>query len=148
MRGADGRHLPVIGEGTLAEVLGVLAQVPELAHGRPAAHYRQRLDGRRALLLVARQADRPVGFKAGYALQAGIFYSWIGGVVPSARGQGIAQALMEAQQQWALAQGFSTIEVKSSAQFPAMLALLARNGYRLLGEEAGKLRFGKALHAG
>lgn len=135
----------MITEGTLAEALGVLARVPELAQGRPAETYAQRLQGRQALVLVAHQEGQPVGFKIGYALQADLFYSWIGGVVPAWRGRGIAQALMDAQQRWADAQGFAAIEVKSSARFPAMLALLERNGYRRLGEDAGKLRFGKPL---
>ncbi|KAF1016358.1 MAG: Acetyltransferase YpeA [Stenotrophomonas maltophilia] len=137
----------MIAEASLDDVLAVLSRVPELAQGRTRETYAQRLHGRPALLLVALAAGEAVGFKVGYALDAQVFYSWIGGVVPGQRGRGIAQALLEAQQQWARAQGFACIEVKSSARFPSMLALLERNGYRRLDEEGGKLRFGKVLAA-
>lgn len=137
----------MIAEASLDEILAVLSRVPELAQDRTRDTYAQRLHGRRALLLVAREAGQAVGFKVGHALDAQVFYSWIGGVLPEQRRRGIAQALLEAQQQWATAQGFARIEVRSSARFPSMLALLERNGYRRLGEDAGKLRFGKALAA-
>ena len=87
--------------------------------------------GERFLALVYCRDGEDVGFKLGYAREPGEFYSWLGGVLPGQRGQGVAQALLEAQEAWARAQGFAVLRVRSRNGFPAMLRLLIRNGYLL-----------------
>lgn len=47
------------------------------------------------LMLMASLQDTPVGFKIGYEQQPGVFYSAKGGVLPEARRQGIARALLQ-----------------------------------------------------
>ncbi|WP_416057256.1 GNAT family N-acetyltransferase [Stenotrophomonas maltophilia] len=131
--------------GSLDEALQVLQGVDELGQGRTHATYSARLAGRRHLVLVAEQGGELVGFKVGYALDRRRFYSWVGGIHPAHRRQGIAQALLDTQQRWASAQGYGCIEVKTSQAFPQMVALLERNSYQRLGEVEGKLLYRRAL---
>ncbi|TON38836.1 GNAT family N-acetyltransferase, partial [Vibrio parahaemolyticus] len=89
----------------------------------------QRLGDKNSLILVAEKNGAIVGFKIGYELDEDTFYSWFGGVAPQARNEGVAQMLLEAQEEWVAEQGYKTLKVKSRNQFPAMLRLLLRNGY-------------------
>ena len=137
----------LVRNGTLDEALQVLQDVDELAQDRARASYQSRLDGRRHLVLVAEQGNRLVGFKVGYELDPELFYSWIGGIHPGHRRQGIAQALLQTQHRWAASEGYRRIQVKTSMAFPQMRALLQRNGYQLLAEQAGRLLYQVVLAA-
>lgn len=112
----------------LERLHAVYERLPEFPGVEPLASLRQRV-GERYLALVYSDGGEDLGFKLGYAVDEGEFYSWLGGVVPQARGRGLAQSLLEAQEAWAREQGFHTIRVKSRNRFPAMLRLLVRNGY-------------------
>lgn len=57
-------------------------------------HVINRFDHSDLLMLVAEIDSQPVGFKVGYQLRAGTFYSAKGGVVDSARRKGVARALL------------------------------------------------------
>ncbi|EHR1106997.1 GNAT family N-acetyltransferase [Vibrio parahaemolyticus] len=119
----------LIREGTLEEALQVVTRVKEFANGETLDSMSQRLGDKNSLILVAEKNDAIVGFKIGYELNEDTFYSWFGGVAPQARNEGVAQMLLEAQEEWVAEQGYKTLKVKSRNQFPAMLRLLLRNGY-------------------
>ena len=144
----------MIREATIDEAVAVLAKISEFAKPADHAAVALRLDGRRALVLVAEQEGELVGVKIGYALSEQVFYSWLGGVAPRGRGRGVAQALLEAQEEWAREQGYSAIRVKSRNRFPAMLRLLLRNGYLIedMDKKEGvldyRLHFSKQLVSG
>lgn len=125
----------------------MLAQVPELDQGASDAACQQRLSGRQSLILVAAWQEQLVGFKVGYALGPQDFYSWLGGVVPGFRKRRLAASLLQAQEQWAVHNGYRRIQVKSHNRFPAMLQLLAAQGYRQCAPAAadGKLLLRKVL---
>ena len=53
-----------------------------------------------------------------------IFYSWIGGTRAEWRGQGRYRALTEQQEEWAHAQGYHELVVKTKNKFYAMRATL------------------------
>jgi predicted GNAT superfamily acetyltransferase len=100
--------------------------------------------GEDSILLVAEVAEaevaedrRTVGFKLGYPLSANTFYSWIGGVSPAYRGQGIARTLLEMQEALVRKQGYSVIRVKSMNRFPGMLHLLISAHYQVVDVEKG-----------
>lgn len=61
-------------------------------------------------LFFAEQAGKRVGFKAGYATAYDRYYSWLGGVSPSVRRQGIARTLMQHQHDWLVQSRFNQVE--------------------------------------
>ena len=136
---------------TPAEIHVLYAGLPEFAALHGERDIQARLAGRVSHLLIALCDGVPAGFKIGYALDDTVFYSWLGGVLPPFRRQGIAQFLLQAQQAWALNQGYHRIEVKTRNSFPAMLMMLIKNGYQLIELEKAesvadnRLRLAKVL---
>ncbi len=118
-----------IREGTLAEVVGVVAEIEEFIVKESEQSLFKRLEGKRHLILVAEQQGQILGFKIGYELDSDIFYSWFGGVSPEARNMGLAQKMLDEQENWVRNKGYQEVKVKSRNQFPAMLRLLLRNNY-------------------
>lgn len=118
-----------IREGTLEEVVRIVVSVNEFARGETLEPMIERLEDKKSLILVAEKAGLLLGFNIGYELDDDTFFSWLGGVVPEARNKGIAQMLLEAQEEWAYEQSYNTLKVTSRNHFPAMLRLLLRNDY-------------------
>ncbi|MFB9214032.1 GNAT family N-acetyltransferase [Vibrio sinaloensis] len=117
-------------EGTLAECVQVVEQIKEFSHKETVESLAARLEGKpRFLIQVAQEGENLLGFKIGYQLDNDTFYSWFGGVSSLARNKGVAQSLLEIQEQWVRQHGYKWLKVKSRNQFPAMLRLLIRNGY-------------------
>lgn len=135
-----------IREGSLREVVQVVAKIDEFARAEDEQSLQARLGTQPRLVLVAEHNRELLGFKIGYALDDDIFYSWLGGVAPEARGQGIAQRLLDAQESWVRAEGFKRIKVKSRNQFPAMLRLLIKNGYLIDGYEKKQPELESRIH--
>lgn len=115
--------------GTLAEAVQVVQEIGEFIRKETVETLAQRLAGKRDLILIAEEDGQLLGFKIGYELDSETFYSWFGGVSSLARNRGVAQQLLDAQEQWVAEQGYGKLTVKSRNQFPAMLRLLLRNGY-------------------
>tara|TARA_Y100001956_G_scaffold25720_1_gene25483 strand:- start:218 stop:655 length:438 start_codon:yes stop_codon:yes gene_type:complete len=117
-------------QGTLEECVQVVAQIDEFAHKETVESLSARLEGKlRWFIQVAQEEDKLLGFKIGYQLDDETFYSWFGGVSPLARNKGVAQSLLEQQEEWVQQQGYKYLRVKSRNQFPSMLRLLIKNGY-------------------
>lgn len=91
----------------------------------PVLHLAQRSDG------------TPLGFKLGYRRGPALLYSWLGGVIPAARGQGVAARLMQAQHQWACAKGYAEVETRTRASNSAMIIVNLKTGFQIAGVEAG-----------
>lgn len=90
------------------------------------------------LALVAYDGDDPVAFKVGYRQDPDTFYSWLGGVLPDHRRQGIALALMHHQHAWAKAQGYRFMQTKTLNRWREMLILNIRNGFVITGSYVSK----------
>ena len=141
----------LIREGTFEEVLQVVTSVTEFTNTETVESLAERIGDKKYLLLIAEKAGAILGFKIGYELDNSTFYSWLGGVVAGARNEGVAQTLLEAQEEWVSEQGYKTLKVKSRNQFPAMLRLLLRNDYLIenIDEKANiresRIHFIKAL---
>ncbi|MGR5065919.1 N-acetyltransferase family protein [Photobacterium sp. DNB22_13_2] len=120
-----------IREASIEEAVTVLATITEFARPATEDELKQRLRVHRALILVAEIEGELVGVKIGYQLSEDCFYSWLGGVAPAGRRNGVAQGLLEAQEAWVLAQGYQALRVKSRNRFPGMLCLLLKNGYKI-----------------
>lgn len=96
---------------------------------------RRWVSGRRPLLLVAfdTRERRVVGYKFGYEDRPGRFNSWIGGVHPRYRGQGLGRALMERQHELVARAGFRTIRTVTLNRHRAMLLLNLTSGFDIIG---------------
>lgn len=77
--------------------------------------------------------SRLIGFKAGYASAQNRYYSWLGGVVPDFRHQGLASELMIAQHEWLEASSFTSIETHVATNNKAMMDLNLKYGYLSIG---------------
>jgi predicted GNAT superfamily acetyltransferase len=83
-------------------------------------------------LFVAR-AGELIAFKLGYAVGRTRYYTWLGGVHPKWRRQGVASTLMDQQHGWLRAQGYGLVETASDPTNVAMLSLNLRAGFRITG---------------
>ncbi len=119
----------IIREGSLSEVVQVVAEIEEFIVKENELSLSKRLEGKRHLILVAEQQEQILGFKIGYELDSDTFYSWFGGVSPKARNMGLAQKMLDEQERWVISNEYQQLKVKSRNQFPAMLRLLLRNKY-------------------
>lgn len=124
-----------IRSGTIQQALAIHQQIPEFDRPLSEAKLLDRLENIESLVLMAYSTDQAVGYKLGYAINEQEFYSWLGGVIPSARKQGVANKLRQAQERWAQKKGYQSISVKSMNQYPAMLQMLISNGYQISGYE-------------
>lgn len=87
------------------------------------------------MLLLAWDGDDCLGFKAGYRRNESTFYSWLGGVLPEARGQGVARRLMLAQHEWVAAQGYRYVTTETYNRYREMLLLNIRMGFDVVGTQ-------------
>lgn len=124
----------------------VESAIPEFEQSHSAEDFRERLEGRPFLALLACDKETIVGYKIGYAETRERFYSWVGGVHPDYRGQGLAREMMRYQEDWCRAHGYHSIGVKSENRFQPMLIFLLREGYDIETLSArGQIGFRKML---
>jgi GNAT superfamily N-acetyltransferase len=104
-------------------------------------HIERELRGRRGLciLFAVRAAQAagasPIvcGYKVGYEMTAQIFFSYLGGVRPEYRGQGIASRLMAEQHRTAREWGYSIVRTHTHNEFRSMLLLNIKSGFDVTG---------------
>jgi GNAT superfamily N-acetyltransferase len=86
-------------------------------------------------LWLAIEGGEWAGFKLGYRRGDALFYSWLGGVHPRLRGQGVASELMERQHAHAAALGYRFAETRTRAANNPMILLNLRHGFHVAGFE-------------
>lgn len=122
-----------IREGSIWEAAQFAAAIPEFPEITPLAEFERRLTNVPHLLLFAEQNGQVVGFKVGYAgMGYNTFYSWLGGVLPQYRRNGIARLLADCQEEWAAAHGYDRIVFKTRNRFNAMLLFGLKNGFSII----------------
>ncbi|WP_252189218.1 GNAT family N-acetyltransferase [Rossellomorea vietnamensis] len=84
------------------------------------------------LIDVAMEDSRVIGYKIGYELDPDTFYSWLGGVDPDYRKQGIAAELMKRQHQTLKELGFMVVQTKTMNKWRSMLILNIKNGFDVI----------------
>jgi len=84
-------------------------------------------------IFVAAAGERLVGFKAGYAATENRYYSWLGGVDPDWRGQGLASELMTRQHEWLRGTNYALVETHVRQDNDVMVALNLKHGLRITG---------------
>lgn len=86
-------------------------------------------------LWLATERGEWAGFKLGYRRGAALLYSWLGGVHPRLRGQGVASALMVRQHAHAASMGYRFVETRTRAANNPMILLNLRHGFHIAGFE-------------
>lgn len=76
-----------------------------------------------------------LGFKLGYARSSDVFYSWLGGIHPSIRRQGVGRQLMQLQHSWARERGYAFVETRTRTSNNAMIILNLQSGFHIVGYE-------------
>ena len=77
--------------------------------------------------------DGLLGFKLGYERGQGTFYSWLGGIHPSIRRQGVGSRLMQLQHDWARERGYRFVETRARTANNAMIILNLQSGFQIVG---------------
>jgi GNAT superfamily N-acetyltransferase len=116
------------------ELLSTSLETPA-AELEPDLRYQQQRQPVQAWLAYAN--DRLVGCKLGYERKPGHYYSWLGGVHPEFRGQGIAAELMQQQHAWCRVQGYRAVRTHTYNRWRAMLLLNLRHGFDIIGTMQG-----------
>ena len=111
-----------------------MQQLPEFDTPYDEAKILEKINNKPYLNLIAFIDNLPAGFKLGYE-RDGYFYSWLGGVLPKYRRNGVAKKLAEVQEKWALENGYETVTFKTRNRHKAMLIFALKNGFNIIGHE-------------
>lgn len=123
-----------IRENQLKNAFALSKNIPEFEQPYQFEEYKKRLKVKH-LILTAEIQEKPVGFKIGYERNDdSSFYSWMGGVLPEFRKQGVAEQLADYQEKWAKENGYYFIRLKTRKKHKAMIAFSLKRGFRFTGE--------------
>ncbi|MBC6697756.1 GNAT family N-acetyltransferase [Hymenobacter puniceus] len=127
-------HCSVETQAAIAALLATALEAPA-AELLADLHYQQQHQLVQAWLAYV--DGQLVGCKLGYERKPGHYYSWLGGVHPSFRGQGIAAELMRRQHAWSQAQGYRAVRTHTYNRWRAMLLLNLHHGFDIIGTVQG-----------
>jgi GNAT superfamily N-acetyltransferase len=85
------------------------------------------------IAFVAFADEKIIGYKIGHERKPKHFYSWLGGVDPDFRGQGIAKELMQRQHAWCKDHGYIAIRTQTKNKWRSMLLLNIKAGFDIIG---------------
>lgn len=88
---------------------------------------------RHGLVLLAWEEQTLIGYKIGYERKTHHYYSWLGGIHPDWRKQGIGAQLMVLQHQWCRDHHYHTIRTHTKNKWREMLILNLRHGFDIIG---------------
>ncbi|MBT3299462.1 MAG: GNAT family N-acetyltransferase [Candidatus Marinimicrobia bacterium] len=138
-------------EGNFQECVDLSKRIPEFESPYSIEEYKKRCSGTH-LTLIAKIGDKNLGFKIAYdQFNDGTFYSWMGGVLPNFRKQGIASQLADYQENWAKENAYSSIRLKTRKKHKAMIAFSLNRGFVITNEiqkwpdKESRLQMEKAL---
>lgn len=131
----------LIKEISLEVAWQLLTQLPEFDNMPSVEAANARIANQPALVLGCftapsdEAAPQLAGVKIGYALNACTFYSWMGGVLTPYRSAGLATRLLQHQERSLRQRGYTHLRVKSRNSHPAMVRLLLKYNYLIVGVE-------------
>jgi len=123
--------------GTLEEVIKLSQQIPEFADPYSISEYQKRLNKKCSRILVAEYKGKLAGFKVGYKINDH-FYSWMGGVLPDFRQNGIAGKLADFQEEWCRKNEINIVQLKTRNKHKKMLLFALSRGFQIIGYEDKK----------
>lgn len=97
------------------------------------------------VVMVAMDGQKVIGYKIGYELDPTKFYSWLGGVDPHYRKQGIASKLMEKQHHYLTAKGYHVVQTKTMNKWRSMLVLNIKHGFDVIETYTNELGMHKII---
>lgn len=122
----------LIGPGDLGIVAELYNQI--FAPPEKEDYFRRRFHGRNNVsLLLALLDERPVGFSIGFELMPSTYFMWLSGVIPDARGMGIAVQLLNALSAWAQDHHYDVMRFECLNQHRPMLHVAISEGFDLVG---------------
>jgi GNAT superfamily N-acetyltransferase len=133
------------------DVIAMIVQLSAQVFGEADAnHIRWRLTRTPdTSIFTVSQSGEPVAFKAGYAVSATKYYSWLGGVRPDHRRRGIASDLMVRQHRWLIARGYLLVETATNQENHVMATVNLQHGFSVCGmrtySQAVQILFMKSL---
>ena len=120
--------------GTIAGPVFTAPGQPEPAAAEVAEQLHRAVNGHCWIhVCTASAAGQLVGFKVGRSNDPRTFESWVGGVLPNARKQGIASQLARRQEAWCRANGFQFIQTETAHDNAAMLTVNLKEGFCITG---------------
>jgi GNAT superfamily N-acetyltransferase len=118
-------------ENVISEIHEIQARIFEHPFG--LEKIRERVTGKAAFLSIHAYSDGEiVGFKTGFSIGSGLFYSWIGGVDPEHRRLGLGKRMMLMQHQELKALGFVKVQTKTQNRFRDMIILNLKSGFEIV----------------
>lgn len=126
--------------GSIDEVITLQKLIPEFEDSYTKAEYANRLRGSEHLILIAEYEGQLTGFKVGYDrfLDGGVFYSWMGGVLPEHRGKGIARLLLKKMEVWCKLKGYEELKFKTMNRHRNMLKFAISQGFDVVDFEVDR----------
>ncbi len=141
------------GEEVLARIDAINRSCERIFGRGNRAKIAKKLTGKSDITLhqICRNEGEISAFKLGYTENQAYFYSWLGGVIPEARGQHLARALMIAQHRWAKERGYQAITTRTELDNDRMSKINLSAGFfegeTIIKTDGRKLRcFHKALN--
>ena len=126
----------IIREGSIEEAVTISNQIPEFDNPHVKEIYKQRLGNKKHLIVIAEVEGELAGFKVGYDKFGNTsFYTWMGGVLPKFRKMGLAKALADFQEQFAVEEGFDSIILKTRNRHKNMLHFAISSGFEIMDVE-------------
>lgn len=121
--------------GTIDEAVQTSLRIPELTDPWLNDEYIKRMDEQAHIILVAElPGGEIIGFKAGYERESdGSFYSWMGGVRPEWRKEGVAKSLLQGMEAWARSQGYKRLRFNTLNRHRNMLHFGVKHGFNVVG---------------
>lgn len=119
--------------GKIEEAVALSQRIPEFEKPYTFKDYYERLQ-HNYLILIAETEEEPVGFKVGYdRLETGdIFYSWVGGVIPAFRKEGVASLLLRKMEIWCKLKGYRQLQFKTLNKYRSMLHFAINQGFNIV----------------
>ena len=112
-----------------ADILNGIQKLHKTIFGSPDDLINKMAAKPNLLIISAMDTEKVIGYKIGYEINTYTFYSWLGGVDPAYRNQGIASSLMEKQHQFLKDNGYRVVQTKTMNKWRNMLVLNIKNGF-------------------